>query len=1014
MKKLLRWSVVPAAMLTMASLTMAANTPEKKSIQRDAAQVARVARKATINLAQEIKEASVVASDHIRKVASRADDMPAMYGCILYNDLFDWYTDTYLGVVPTSADAQSVMISDMVNASYGGVDVDGVYYATDYYYDEFWEEEEFTIEGYSLITGERLCSFYPNDYRLACIDETYDTTTESVYAITFTETGDGLQLSKLNYSTTNVSAETINTIDGNWTSIVCDNSGQLYGIRIYSAAPAELYKIDKTNAAVELVGNTGITPYYRLSGSVIDQETNRFYWLYCDQNESYMSEVNLSTGAATVLYKLKNNDQIAGIVISSSTMESTEPAATSATLTYTEGRMMVTWNPVKSSITGSNLDADKITYTVTRADGSLAAEGLTETSFSEEIEDTEEYTMHYYVVTVVYDNTYMSKPSQTNLLYTGAYNPPYISDFYRNGLAGWTVIDANGDGVMWGVEEGDQEASIGYNPYTQMNDWLITPALRLEKNKVYYVSFSARSSGKTYPERFEVKCGKAATIEGMTTELMKQTQVDDASPVAFTAIVNPDEDGIWYVGFHGISSSNMDHLFLGNVTVESGLSKDTPGAATDLKITDLKKEKLTVELSFNVPEHTISGKPLTSLEKVEINRNGELVKTFYRPVPGEKLSFEDMPNNGTVEYSVVAYNEEGKGLPATISEFVGINLGSAPTNVQIERTDATGEVLVTWNPITTDIDGRNLTGHDIQYIVAQYEDGTWNQKSEPISSLSFTYQAVDPENQQFVQCAVFSYVDGQIGKGKESQMIPVGKPYEGMDESFADGTPKYQWGSELTGNFTFVDIFTDEFGVPAADGDNGYLAICCPTFDDGAKIFSGLVSLENISEPSLRFYTWNFRNSDGDTDDNIVKVSVKPMDSSVYTEIFSGEVNEICGGEGKKWGEVTLSLSEYTGQVVQVQLTGITEMYVYTLFDAIRIADKTLLGTEDIAPEAISVHAGKGSITVTGAYGEQLTIVSIDGISYFNGKARSYTEINVPSGLYIVRAGNSTRKVLVK
>ncbi len=175
------------ALLAIATLSVTANTSEKKSIQRDAAQLARVARKTSANFAQEMKDASLASSKGIRKVTTRTEGKPTKYGCVVYNDLFDWYTDTYLGTVPASADAQSVMISDMVNASYGGVNVDGIYYATDYYYDEFWEEEEFIIEGYSLITEERLCYFYPDDYRLACINETYDATTNAVYGITFTE-----------------------------------------------------------------------------------------------------------------------------------------------------------------------------------------------------------------------------------------------------------------------------------------------------------------------------------------------------------------------------------------------------------------------------------------------------------------------------------------------------------------------------------------------------------------------------------------------------------------------------------------------------------------------------------------------------------------------------------------------------------------------------------------------------------------------------------------------------------
>ena len=78
--------------------------------------------------------------------------------------------------------------------------------------------------------------------------------------------------------------------------LACDLRGELYGIAIGS--PAYLYKINKTDASVELVGSTGLACNYYYQSGTIDHHTGKFYWA----GNNFLAEVNMETGRATVLF----------------------------------------------------------------------------------------------------------------------------------------------------------------------------------------------------------------------------------------------------------------------------------------------------------------------------------------------------------------------------------------------------------------------------------------------------------------------------------------------------------------------------------------------------------------------------------------------------------------------------------------------------------------------------------------------------------------------------------------
>ncbi len=612
------------------------------------------------------------------------------------------------------------------------------------------------------------------------------------------------------------------------------------------------------------------------------------------------------------------------------------PEATTATLTYANGNMEVSWLPVTASVNGGYFDAANLTYTVKRADGSVAAEDLTTTTFTEAVAEPATLTSYYYVVEAVCGEL-VSAPAQTNTVVLGAIVPPYSCDF-ESGIDGWTILDANGDGKTWMETQG--AIRVSYNSSLDMDDWLITPPLKLEAGKAYNVSFQAKSNGTSFPERIEVKYGKANTAEGMTETLVPATDLTTGEWVDFAQMLAPEEDGTYYIGFHGISDADMFYLWLDNFQIEAGVSALAPGLATNLTATPDASGALKCTVAFNAPDKTMNGQTLSNLTKVELLRGDEVIKTFDAPAVGAPLSYEDTAApQGNVTYTVIGYNDEGAGLKASVTTFVGFDLPSPVESATIQRTDTEGQVIVSWTPVTTDIKGHALPAGEVTYKLVKAEGNALVTIAENLTGESYTYQAVAAGEQDFVQVGVLAVTSAGEGDLAATDMIPVGTPYNGLSESFPGGSLNYIWGlSSIDGGTVNLLGDADLEGITSQDADDGFIAIQGQYIDTGADFFSGLISLDGIENPGLVFYTYNIVGENGDADINEITVSVKELGQEEWTPVMGPKtVDELCGGVPDEWGRVQVSLGAYANKTIQFQITGIVKKYAYMFFDKFSI-----------------------------------------------------------------------------
>lgn len=148
-----------------------------------------------------------------------------------------------------------------------------------------------------------------------------------------------------------------------------------------------------------------------------------------------------------------------------------------------------------------------------------------------------------------------------------AYSTPYLETF-DGGIDEYTVIDANNDGVTWSYNPFSSYATYDWSMTDAGDDWLITPAIRLEAGKKYVFSVDVKGFSYIYPERFEVKCGNAATADAMQTQIIESTLVESSDFTTYEGSFVPTESGNYYFGVHAISDADNMALSADNISVK--------------------------------------------------------------------------------------------------------------------------------------------------------------------------------------------------------------------------------------------------------------------------------------------------------------------------------------------------------------------------------------------------------------------------------------------------------------
>ena len=150
-----------------------------------------------------------------------------------------------------------------------------------------------------------------------------------------------------------------------------------------------------------------------------------------------------------------------------------------------------------------------------------------------------------------------------------AYDVPYSESFGSStSMNDFTIIDGNGDGTTWAYNNMSGNVSYNWSTTNAADEWLITPAIRLEAGKSYKFTVKARSFTASMPERMEVMMGTDATAEAMTTTVIAATEVATGDLTPFQGTVRVTAEGNYRFGIHAISDADNMMLTIDDIAVE--------------------------------------------------------------------------------------------------------------------------------------------------------------------------------------------------------------------------------------------------------------------------------------------------------------------------------------------------------------------------------------------------------------------------------------------------------------
>lgn len=531
----------------------------------------------------------------------------------------------------------------------------------------------------------------------------------------------------------------------------------------------------------------------------------------------------------------------------------------------------------------------------------------------------------------------------------GVKNAPWSEHFgSQEAYDAWTQVQRDGNDASAFAWSDMFGGMLVYNSGMAKNDdWMMSPAVYLVAGKPYQVSVDVSQPNENTTLPIEICMGEAATAEAMTQTVMPRVMTPaqwDFATLRGNVFV-PAKTGKYHFGIHAVDTEGVydgrETDFV-NFTVSYVGNEKAPGAVTEVIA---NSKGTTVTVSLTAPAKAIDGTALTTLEKVELYRDGEFV-TDDTPTPGDVIEMEDEVNEpGYYTYQIIPYNAEGPGATYSLVKLVGFGAPLDPANVKLaEVADDPSHLLLTWDAVTADAEGNALGDDDVTYAVI-------NSRGEVLKDGITETKAmltIDASQPSVVQAGVRAFSKGGESNGVLADMLSVGTPYElPYKESFAEAKAEKVYGFYGAG-YASQPIPSGYFqGFDAVDGDGGLFIAQCSQVSD-AYMQSGKITIpSDVAQPGLSFWANNVKT------DNTNICGVQVNDGTGWKTLLSGQVmgsnlSNVDGG----WGKIMVDLSAYKGKTIVYRITMGVRRYVNIFLDNIRIEE---LPSKDLAIQAVTV-----------------------------------------------------------
>lgn len=598
------------------------------------------------------------------------------------------------------------------------------------------------------------------------------------------------------------------------------------------------------------------------------------------------------------------------------------PQNINTSYTLDDNKITISWDPVSTTLNDGYIDNSKISYTVTRTINGenpvIIADKITDNSTIDNITPSKEITLYKYTI-VANHVEQVSAVAESKFVQVGVIIPPFAPNFIENPLTEgyFTTHDFLGYNDEWVYNDYAGSMYLYWVSYSNphaTNNALVTAPVKLEANKCYEISYVSFGSNGFYDE-LEV-----------TTDNQNFTVLTDLAPMNPQGLSQrraqfyPEKDGIYYFAVRVISGPAYGgNANISLFSISEGLSVYAPDEVSDVTLTPDYNGLLTLGISFTAPSKTINGNKLTSITKIDVERDGKIIKTFRNPTFGEQLSFTDRGReNADVNYTITAYNSYGAGRSWTGAAHMGVAMPVAPTNSTVSKIeDKPCSVKITWTPVAKDVYGNDINPDLIRYAIFASDYETMLMQDIPSSNPEVTLQVIKPNSgQTFAYFLVVPYTEGGIngyaGGFGVTNMVPVGTqfntPYK---ESFANSKLSYPMGQE-TDDTEFriaAGLSSWHLSCDSQDNDKGNIAWYTSSGHSG-DLYTASVKLENYDDIALSFY---YAGVPGDKAFALTPYVIYNNEKIALCDTINTEDVAQAG-----WNQALLSLAKYKGKTIQI------------------------------------------------------------------------------------------------
>lgn len=639
---------------------------------------------------------------------------------------------------------------------------------------------------------------------------------------------------------------------------------------------------------------------------------------------------------------------------------------------------LITWDAPTEGKHGGYVDPEKLNYTILASSGSYEARNQKECEIQVSKTGNTLATRSYTVTANSEEEAGLS--ATTDRIYFGRpYNAPRSFDFESQSEFNlWWVVDANKDYKTWTYNSSGKFAHTDYNREMAADDYLFSPPLHMTPDQYYDLTSSIAAEMAYYQEAYEIGLYKTQRPEGLIRKLQEPTYTEktgEQSRISYHVVntFRVEEEGDYYIGYHCISPINQLRLELHDVSFKKGSAPDSPAAVTDLTLVPDADGKKAVDVIFTAPTLDTEGNAVKDLTKAEVYVGETLVTTLNNVVAGQKYTvhLSKEVSQGVNEFTVFFYNENGKGLGAKGSVFVGTDLPGMVQNVRMTVMDES--LFIDWDAPAMGANGGYINPADLTYSLVRQSDRVEVYNGPETQSYDNTINWYGDQEQ--VTYGIFAINGTGWGTGTPTHTYISGDAYlMPFEETFGPSSDSHMWILGYTETPT-ASINNDK---EVSYDDDGY-SLYCRSYRAGGgnhNVSTGKIFINKRGNATLRFAVR------GEKPESRIRVGVST--NCILEE--SSPIGETTVGDGD-WKIVGISLQQYAGQEIMIDFRGFCEGESTLWFDNVIVDNNGLGDAEDMSTGIDTVLAPTtGSAPAYDLWGRPVNRAAQQGVTVVNGK----------------------------